>query len=103
MRSVGDSYLPAYTPIFEKRKDTPFGEKEKWFQEYRRGRYAEFNLVFDRGTIFGLRSGVGRTESILMSLPPEVRWEYNWQPEPGTAEARLYTDFLPARDWLADA
>jgi len=101
MQSVGDSYLPAYVPIIEKRKDTPFGEKEKWFQEYRRGRYAEFNLVFDRGTIFGLRSGVGRTESILMSLPPQVRWEYDWQPEAGTEEARLYTDFLPAKDWLA--
>jgi len=101
MRSVGDSYLDAYLPIVEKRKATPFGEKEKWFQEYRRGRYAEFNLVFDRGTIFGLRSGVGRTESILMSLPPQVRWEYNWQPEPGSEEARLYTDFLPAKDWLA--
>jgi len=101
MQSVGDSYLPAYVPIIEKRKDTPFSEKEKWFQEYRRGRYAEFNLVFDRGTIFGLRSGVGRTESILMSLPPQVRWEYDWQPEAGTEEARLYTDFLPAKDWLA--
>ena len=100
MRSVGDSYLKAYVPVIEKRKNMPFGEREKWFQEYRRGRYAEFNLVFDRGTIFGLRSGVGRTESILMSLPPQVRWEYNWQPEAGTEEAKLYTDFLPAKDWL---
>lgn len=101
MRSVGDSYLKAYVPIIEKRKDTPFGEREKWFQEYRRGRYAEFNLVYDRGTVFGLRSGVGRTESILMSLPPQVRWEYDWHPEPGSEEARLYTDFLTPRDWLA--
>ncbi len=101
MRSVGDSYLKAYVPIIEKRKNTPFSEREKWFQEYRRGRYVEFNLVFDRGTIFGLRSGVGRTESILMSLPPQVRWEYNWHPESGTEEAKLYTDFLPAKDWLA--
>lgn len=101
MQSVGNGYIQAYLPIIEKRKDTVFGEREKWFQEYRRGRYAEFNLVYDRGTVFGLRSGVGRTESILMSLPPQVRWEYNWQPEPGTEEARLYTDYLNARDWLA--
>ena len=101
MRAVGDSYLDAYLPIIARRKDTPFGEREKWFQEYRRGRYAEFNLVYDRGTVFGLRSGVGRTESILMSLPPQVRWEYNWQPAPGSKEARLYSDFLPPRDWLA--
>lgn len=101
MQSVGNGYLEAYLPIIEKRKHTTFGEKEKWFQEYRRGRYAEFNLVYDRGTIFGLRSGVGRTESILMSLPPQVRWEYNWEPEPGTEEARLYTEFLTPREWLA--
>lgn len=101
MQAVGNAYIDAYVPIVEKRKDTPFGEREKWFQEYRRGRYAEFNLVYDRGTVFGLRSGVGRTESILMSLPPQVRWEYNWQPEPGTDEARLYTDYLNAKDWLA--
>lgn len=101
MQSVGNGYIQAYLPIIEKRKDTVFGEREKWFQEYRRGRYAEFNLVYDRGTVFGLRSGVGRTESILMSLPPQVRWEYNWQPEPGTEEARLYTDYLNGRDWLA--
>ena len=100
MQSVGNSYIDAYVPIVEKRKNIPFGEKEKWFQEYRRGRYAEFNLVYDRGTVFGLRSGVGRTESILMSLPPQVRWEYDWEPEPGTEEARLYTDFLNTRDWL---
>jgi coproporphyrinogen III oxidase len=102
MQSVGNSFLKAYVPIVEKRKGISFGEREKWFQEYRRGRYAEFNLVFDRGTIFGLRSGVGRTESILMSLPPQVRWEYDWQPEPDTEEARLYTDFLPEKDWLKD-
>jgi len=101
MQSVGNGYLEAYLPIIEKRKHTTFGEKEKGFQEYRRGRYAEFNLVYDRGTIFGLRSGVGRTESILMSLPPQVRWEYNWEPEPGTEETRLYTEFLTPREWLA--
>lgn len=101
MQSVGNTFIEAYAPIVEKRKNTPFAEKEKWFQEYRRGRYAEFNLVYDRGTVFGLRSGVGRTESILMSLPPQVRWEYDWEPEPGTEEARLYSDFLNDKDWLA--
>jgi coproporphyrinogen III oxidase len=101
MQAVGNSYLDAYLPIIEKRKDSPYGDKEKWFQEYRRGRYAEFNLVYDRGTVFGLRSGVGRTESILMSLPPQVRWEYDWTPEEGTEEARLYSEFLPPKDWLA--
>lgn len=101
MQSVGNSYLEAYVPIIEKRKHTAYSDKEKWFQEYRRGRYAEFNLVYDRGTIFGLRSGVGRTESILMSLPPQVRWEYDWEPEPGSEEARLYTEFLNPREWLA--
>lgn len=99
IRAVGDSYLRAYLPILQKRKDTPYGERERNFQLYRRGRYVEFNLVYDRGTLFGLQSG-GRTESILMSLPAQVRWQYNWQPEPGSAEAALYTDFLPARDWI---
>jgi coproporphyrinogen III oxidase len=99
MRSVGDSYLDAYLPIVERRRDMPFGERERDFQLYRRGRYVEFNLVYDRGTLFGLQTG-GRTESILMSLPPLVKWRYDWQPEPGSAEARLYEDFLPARDWL---
>jgi len=100
MQSVGDHYLPAYVPIVQKRKDTPYGERERDFQLYRRGRYVEFNLVYDRGTLFGLQSG-GRTESILMSLPPLVKWRYNWRPEPGTPEARLYDEFLKPRDWLA--
>jgi len=99
MQSVGDHYTSAYCPIVERRKDTPFGEQERDFQLYRRGRYVEFNLVYDRGTLFGLQTG-GRTESILMSLPPLVKWRYNWSPEPGTEEARLYTDFLRPRDWL---
>lgn len=99
LQAVGDSYLDAYAPIVRRRMDLPFGERERDFQLYRRGRYVEFNLVYDRGTLFGLQSG-GRTESILMSLPPLVKWRYNWQPEPGSAEARLYRDFLPARDWL---
>jgi coproporphyrinogen III oxidase len=99
MRSVGDHYIPAYLPIVEKRKDTAFGEQEKKFQWYRRGRYVEFNLVYDRGTLFGLQSG-GRTESILMSLPPVVNWQYNYQPEPGSREARLTEFFLQPRDWL---
>jgi coproporphyrinogen III oxidase len=99
LRSVGDSYASAYLPIVEKRKEMPYGDREKEFQLYRRGRYVEFNLVFDRGTHFGLQSG-GRTESILMSLPPEVRWGYNWKPETGGAEERLYTDFLKPREWL---
>jgi coproporphyrinogen III oxidase len=99
MQAVGNSYIDAYLPIVEKRKNTPWGEREKRFQQYRRGRYVEFNLVYDRGTLFGLQSGVGRTESMLMSLPPEVRWEYDYRPEPGTEEARLYTDYLRARDW----
>ena len=98
-RSVGDHFLPAYVPIVERRRDLPYGERERDFQAYRRGRYVEFNLVFDRGTLFGLQSG-GRTESILMSLPPVVNWRYNWQPEAGTPEAALYTDFLVAKDWL---
>lgn len=99
MQSVGDHFLPAYVPIFERRKDTDFGERERDFQAYRRGRYVEFNLVFDRGTLFGLQSG-GRTESILMSMPPIVKWRYDWKPGSGTPEARLYTDFLVAKDWV---
>ena len=99
LRSVGDHYPLAYLPIVRRRKDTPYGERERNFQLYRRGRYVEFNLVYDRGTLFGLQSG-GRTESILMSLPPVAHWRYNWKPEPGSAEARLYTDFLKPRDWL---
>jgi len=100
-RSVGDHFMKAYSPIVEKRRDTEYGERERDFQLYRRGRYVEFNLIYDRGTLFGLQSG-GRTESILMSLPPEVRWRYNWHPEPGTEEARLY-DYLRPRDWLGEA
>ena len=99
MRAVGNSYLDAYLPILKRRKDTEYGERERDFQLYRRGRYVEFNLVFDRGTLFGLQSG-GRTESILMSLPAEVRWRYDWHPEPGTPEEKLYTDFLPHKDWV---
>ena len=99
LRSVGDHYIQAYRPILNRRKDTPYGERERDFQLYRRGRYVEFNLVYDRGTLFGLQSG-GRTESILMSLPP-VKWCYDWQPEPGSPEARLYSEFLTRRDWLA--
>jgi coproporphyrinogen III oxidase len=99
LRAVGDSYVPAYQPILAARKNTPFGERERQFQLYRRGRYVEFNLVYDRGTLFGLQTG-GRTESILMSLPPLVRWEYDFQPEAGSAEAELYERFLPHRDWL---
>lgn len=99
MQAVGDSYLDAYLPILKKRKDTEYGERERDFQLYRRGRYVEFNLVFDRGTLFGLQSG-GRTESILMSLPSEVRWRYDWHPQPGSAEEKLYTDFLPHKDWV---
>jgi coproporphyrinogen III oxidase len=97
-RSVGDHFLPAYLPILARRRDTPYGEREREFQAYRRGRYVEFNLVYDRGTLFGLQSG-GRTESILMSLPPAVKWRYDWTPEPGTPEARLYEVFLVPRDW----
>ncbi len=100
VRAVGAQFLAAYPAIFERRQATPYGERERDFQLYRRGRYVEFNLVYDRGTLFGLQSG-GRTESILMSLPPEVRWRYDWQPAPGTPEAALYSDFLPPRDWLA--
>ena len=99
MKSVGDHFLPAYIPIVERRKDMEYGERERNFQLYRRGRYVEFNLVYDRGTLFGLQSG-GRTESILMSLPPLVRWEYNWQPEAASPEAELYEKYLKVRDWI---
>ena len=102
VRAVGDSFLKAYRPIVEKRISHRFGERQRNFQLYRRGRYVEFNLIYDRGTLFGLQSG-GRTESILMSLPPMVRWEYDWQPEPGSPEEALYRDFLRPRDWLGDA
>ena len=98
-RSVGDAFLGAYLPILERRRATPYGERERDFQAYRRGRYVEFNLVWDRGTLFGLQSN-GRTEAILLSMPPLARWRYDWKPEPGTPEAALYTDFLPPRDWL---
>ncbi|HEY9148503.1 MAG TPA: oxygen-dependent coproporphyrinogen oxidase, partial [Gammaproteobacteria bacterium] len=101
LRSVGDAYIEAYTPIVARRKATPYGERERDFQLYRRGRYVEFNLVFDRGTLFGLQSG-GRTESILMSLPPLVKWRYNWSPEPGSAEADLYANYLRPREWLEE-
>lgn len=99
LRSVGDNFLPAYTPIVRKRNSHRFGDRQREFQLYRRGRYVEFNLIYDRGTIFGLQSG-GRTESILMSLPPRVRWEYDWHPEAGSAEEKLYSDYLRPRDWL---
>lgn len=98
-RSVGEHFLLAYEPILQRRQDIAYGERERDFQAYRRGRYVEFNLVYDRGTLFGLQSN-GRAEAILMSLPPLVRWRYDWQPEPGSPEARLYTDFLVAKDWL---
>jgi coproporphyrinogen III oxidase len=98
-RSVGDRFLSAYIPIVEKRRSVPFGERERAFQLYRRGRYVEFNLVYDRGTLFGLQSG-GRAESILMSLPPHAAWRYDWKPDPGSPEERLYTDFLKPRDWV---
>jgi len=98
MQSIGNHFIKAYQPIVARRKETPFGEKEREFQLYRRGRYVEFNLVFDRGTLFGLQTG-GRTESILMSMPPQVSWKYNWQPEPNTPEAELYDVFLKPQDW----
>jgi coproporphyrinogen III oxidase len=101
MQSVGDHYLEAYLPFVQKRKGLVFGEQEKSFQLYRRGRYVEYNLVYDRGTLFGLQSG-GRTESILMSLPPVVNWKYNWKPEPGSAEEKLYKEYLQPHDWLSD-
>lgn len=99
MRSVGDAFIQAYEPILIRRKNNPYGDRERQFQLYRRGRYVEFNLVFDRGTLFGLQSG-GRVESILMSLPPNVRWQYNWAPEPGTPEAELYEKYLIKRSWI---
>lgn len=99
MQSVGDHFISAYVPILERRLNTPYGERERDFQAYRRGRYVEFNLVWDRGTLFGLQTG-GRTESILMSLPPIVKWRYNWAPSAGSAEAALYSDFLIGKDWV---
>ncbi len=97
-RAIGDGFLRAYLPIIERRRGMAYGERERDFQLYRRGRYVEFNLVFDRGTLFGLQSG-GRTESILMSMPPLVKWRYDWHPEPGSPEAALYTEFLRPREW----
>ena len=99
VRAVGESFAGAYFPILDRRRDTPYGEQEREFQAYRRGRYVEFNLVWDRGTLFGLQSG-GRTESILLSMPPRVSWRYDWSPDPGSAEAVLYERFLPPRDWI---
>jgi len=99
-RTVGDAFLQAYLPIVQRRKDTPYGERERDFQAYRRGRYVEFNLIYDRGTIFGLQSN-GRTESILLSMPPIVKWRYDWKPETGSPEAKLYSDFLIEKDWLS--
>ncbi|MCE8003082.1 oxygen-dependent coproporphyrinogen oxidase [Billgrantia ethanolica] len=101
-RAVGDAFLDAYLPIVRRRRDTPWSQREREFQLYRRGRYVEFNLVWDRGTLFGLQSG-GRTESILMSMPPLARWEYGWTPEPGSAEEVLYRDYLRPRDWLSES
>ncbi len=100
MQNVGEHFLPAYLPILQRRSATPYGERERDFQAYRRGRYVEFNLVWDRGTLFGLQSG-GRTESILMSLPPIVKWRYDWRPEAGSEEERFYREFLVAKDWLS--
>jgi coproporphyrinogen III oxidase len=97
-KSVGNAFTQAYLPVLAKRRDTPYGERERDFQAYRRGRYVEFNLVWDRGTLFGLQSG-GRTESILMSLPPIVKWRYDWHPAAGTPEAELYEVFLKPQDW----
>jgi len=99
IKAIGNNFIPAYLPIVQKRKDTTFGERERDFQLYRRGRYVEFNLVYDRGTLFGLQTG-GRTESILMSLPPLVKWRYNWKPEKGSDEAKLYDDYLKPQNWL---
>ncbi|HET8609924.1 MAG TPA: oxygen-dependent coproporphyrinogen oxidase [Burkholderiales bacterium] len=99
MRSVGEHFLIAYVPIVERRRSSPYGGRERAFQAYRRGRYVEFNLVYDRGTLFGLQSG-GRTEAILMSLPPVVNWRYDWRPEPGSAEEKLHSEFLVVRDWV---
>ncbi len=98
-KAVGDSFLRAYLPILQRRKESPYSEQQRDFQAYRRGRYVEFNLVFDRGTLFGLQSN-GRTESILMSMPPTVKWRYDWKPEAGSAEAKLYSDFLIDKDWV---
>jgi len=98
-RAVADQFLTAYMPILERRRHLAFGEREREFQAYRRGRYVEFNLVYDRGTLFGLQSG-GRAESILMSLPPRAAWRYDWRPEPGSPEEKLYTDFLRPREWI---
>jgi coproporphyrinogen III oxidase len=98
VRSVGDHFLTAYVPIVERRRSLPYGEREREFQAYRRGRYVEFNLVYDRGTLFGLQSG-GRAESILVSMPPRATWRYEWKPQPGSPEEALYTQFLHARDW----
>lgn len=102
VRRLGDTFMEAYAPIVKKRHKHPFGDRQREFQLYRRGRYVEFNLIYDRGTLFGLQSG-GRTESILMSLPPRVRYEYDWRPEPGSPEEALYTDYLRPRDWLGEA
>jgi coproporphyrinogen III oxidase len=99
LKAIGDAFVSAYLPIVQRRKDMKFGECERDFQAYRRGRYVEFNLVFDRGTLFGLQSN-GRTESILLSMPPIVKWRYDWKPNPGSAEAKLYTDFLINKNWL---
>ncbi|OGV27997.1 MAG: coproporphyrinogen III oxidase [Legionellales bacterium RIFCSPHIGHO2_12_FULL_37_14] len=99
IKSIGDNFLTAYLPIVEKRSNLPYSEREIAFQRYRRGRYVEFNLIYDRGTLFGLQSG-GRAESILMSLPPDVCWRYDWRPEAGSEEAKLYTDFLPQQNWI---
>ena len=101
VRSVGDSFMQAYAPIVRRRQQHPYGDRQREFQLYRRGRYVEFNLIYDRGTVFGLQSG-GRTESILMSLPPLARWDYDRHPEPGSPEAKLYTDYLKPRDWLGE-
>ena len=100
-QALGDQFLPAYLPIVAARQSHEFGERQRDFQLYRRGRYVEFNLIYDRGTLFGLQSG-GRTESILMSLPPRVRWEYDWKPAPGSPEADLYDNYLRPRDWLRE-
>jgi coproporphyrinogen III oxidase len=102
MQAVGEAFLPAYMPIVESRLKTPYTQRERDFQAYRRGRYIEFNLVWDRGTLFGLQTG-GRTEAILLSMPPTADWRYDWRPKPGTPEARLYTDFLKPRDWASQA
>src|SRR5262249_32268933 len=101
VQDAGNQFLPAYLPIVQRRKDETWTDRHRAFQEFRRGRYVEFNLLYDRGTLFGLKTG-GRTESILMSLPPVVRWQYNYQPEPGSREAELYDSYLKVRDWAAE-